>query len=1533
MQLTLVRNDALSKLVLPEKCQGRYWVTYSDDDGRLVDTVSVEGYEGEWVLRSNRFATIVDNRRERIPHTKLEANRFYEVLIESTEETLLLRTEPSTDDRRRFTKYLLPKTGNLLIGRADNSDIRFASKFVSASHAELSLGGDRVSIRDLGSSNGTFVNGRRVVAQDLRPGDVILIVGLVIVVGRGFIALNNPDGLVTCNGAALRPMAAQQVEVDDQEPEDSSSWYAFHRSPRTKSDVVPLAMRIDPPPSPDKTEDMPTMMLVGPAMTMGMSSVLMGAFSLMTALRPGGGGFASAMPTMLMSFTMVGGMVLWPVLSKRYERKNRVKREMERRHKYGEYLTSARAALEAERISQAALLRENAVSIEECADRVISRRPGLWERAPEHSDFGSVRLGMGDAPMHLDMQPVERRFTIDKDDLAEDYYGLLEGPWTLDDVPIMLPLRETPIVGVVGDRERAARLVEDLILQLAALHSYDEMKMAFIFGEGETERWDFARWLPHVWNANGTARFVASNGTEAKELSSYLDHEIALRTSRDTTGERVDLPPHIVIFALDRDVAARVEAVNRILRERISGFTVITAYDDYQLLPKECRAVIQLEQDGWFYDPLDVTGRRTQFVQDEHGSIDMHAIARALANTRVEARSAKKALPDAITFLDMFGAGRVEHLNASARWKDNNPVQSLEAPVGIDSGGEIFKLDLHEKYHGPHGLIAGMTGSGKSEFIMSYILSLALNYHPHEVSFVLIDYKGGGMANAFVDLPHVAGTITNLDGAAVNRSLISLQSELKRRQAIFNQAGESTGTSNIDIYKYQSLYREGAVTEPLPHLLVISDEFAELKSQQPDFMTQLVSAARIGRSLGVHLILATQKPSGVVDDQIWSNSRFRVCLKVQESADSMEVIKRPDAAALATTGRFYVQVGANELFEMGQSAWSGAPYHPADRAGTGYDDSVVLVSRLGQPLRQAKPQMHSSLAGGKARKQIDAVTEYIQNLAKEEGVGTRPLWLDPIPATIYLDEVAATHSYQDEPDRAAALIGTYDDPANQRQAPMTVSFADGGNLILYGAAGSGKTTFVTTLVYSLITSRQPDALSVYILDFGAETLRAFQAAPHIGDIVLSHDAERIESLFGMLKREVSRRKGLLAETGGDFAAYQADGGREVEALLVIIHNYAAFAEMYEEHEDALAFLTREGTKYGIYFMLTAATSTAVRYRVQQNFKQMIVLQMNDSTEYGGILGNTGGVVPSKLAGRGVFRSDAVYEFQTAIIPHRDEAELAFVRRTCGALAAQWNGRPASRIPVLPEAVTPAYFRSELASSNPGRIPVGIDKATLAAVYEDYAASFVSVVLSQADERFGVLNGMVSALASQAGNRVTVLDAGGRLESWESESASGDVRRASEPEALRAEFDSLFSDMLSRHKRAAASAVAESAEIAQHDYIVVPSLAAFRAVLSPEQDSNLVDMLERCDATLGVSFIFGDTASAMAGIGYETWVKQRLSPDTGIFVGDGFADQFVIQPATSSSEYYKPIGSEFGYVVSRGRASLVKAISSERTTEA
>ena len=394
--------------------------------------------------------------------------------------------------------------------------------------------------------------------------------------------------------------------------------------------------------------------------------------------------------------------------------------------------------------------------------------------------------------------------------------------------------------------------------------------------------------------------------------------------------------------------------------------------------------------------------KETDFRLDHFpADYDKERIARTLAPLN-HLQNLKSSIPDSVTFMEMYGAETFEDLQVSSRWKKNAPYKSLAVPIGLRGKDDIVQLNLHEKAHGPHGLIAGTTGSGKSETIQSYILSLAVNFHPHDVVFLLIDYKGGGMANLFKNLPHLLGTITNLDGAQSMRALASINAEIHRRERLFGEFEVN------HINQYQKKFKNGEATEPLPHLFLISDEFAELKVNQPDFIKELVSIARVGRSLGVHLILATQKPSGVVDDQIWSNSRFKIALKVADRSDSNEMLHTPDAAEITQTGRAYLQVGNNEVYELFQSTWSGADYQP-DKDDMGIEDhTIYLINDLGQ-----YEILNEDLSGledvdeiKEVPTELDAIVQNIKLLSEEQNIPPVPQpWLPPLKERIALEEL------------------------------------------------------------------------------------------------------------------------------------------------------------------------------------------------------------------------------------------------------------------------------------------------------------------------------------------------------------------------------------------------------------------------------------------------------------------------------------------------------------------------------------------------
>jgi len=1523
MQLSLLKDSVLYTCVLPEKKKGQYWVTQMNAQGNEEKVISVEGVDGQWLLKSNRHATILDGGQEKIKELVLEPQAIYHIHLPKSNETVVLYTDPITEDRKLFRKLRVPASGRFKIGRVEGSDIQYANKYASSLHAELHITPTGMSIQDCGSSNGTFVNGMKISARALVPGDMVSIVGLKLIIGNGYIALNNPDGQAHCKPGLFQPfIKPTPPQISDDDEPDQAEVRLFYRSPRFKREIERPELTVDPPPAIGNQDPMPLLLLLGPSLTMGMASAFTGLIAVQNVLGSGGS-MMRAMPMIVMSSSMLLGTIFWPIMSRRYEDRKRKQREKTRKLKYMKYLEDVRKEIVLEAERQSGILHENHVTLEQCVTRIKTRERNLWERTRRQNDFLKVRLGLGTLPLSIEVKYPPKRFSMEDDSLQDELNQFAVEPKLLHQVPISFSLIDHWVSGIIGDREEVADFVKGLMFQLTALHSYDELKLVFIYDRREQDKWEFVKWLPHVWSQDKSLRFLATTANEVKELSAFLEKEMSNR-DQQREEELKDVSPYYLIVALDKPLALKADALNNLLQQKKNiGFSLINVYEELMHLPKECSWVIDFQGgSAQIYDKNDTSAHTQTFLPDRCALGSEMELAVTLANIELDSSETAYALPQTLTFLEMFGVGKIEHLNAFTRWKENDPTLSLQTPIGVDPGGEWFFLDLHEKFHGPHGLIAGMTGSGKSEFIMTFILSLAVNYHPHEVAFILIDYKGGGMANAFLDLPHLAGTITNLDGASVKRSLISIQSELKRRQAIFSETSKRLTISNMDIYKYQKLFREDQVEEPLQHLFIISDEFAELKTQQPEFMTQLVSAARIGRSLGVHLILATQKPSGVVDDQIWSNSRFRICLKVQEKADSMDMIKRPDAASLSVTGRYYVQVGFNELFALGQSGWAGAPYEPSERAERRTEAQIAVVDNLGRVLKQVKADNRRAVHN--PPKQIDEINRYLRGIADEERIKVRPLWLEPIPALIHLEGLrakyghAATQRYYLEP-----IVGEVDNPASQSQHVMRFPLSREGNAVIYGAAGSGKTTFITTLMYALMAEHTPAEVNMYALDFASETLRAFAKAPHVGDVLLAHETEKVVNLFKMLQKELIIRKKRFADYGGDYHSYVQSAPQGVAAIVVIIHNFSAFTETYGELEDAMSFLSREGLKYGVYFVLTALNTGAVRYRILQNFKQFYVLQLNDTSDYSSVLGNVEGLFPSKYKGRGIFKTDSVYEFQVAHVHEQPERVFEAVRTRSSHDAAQWTGQPAPRIPILPDRVDRDFLMNEL-QSHTAEVPIGVEKLSLQVSSIDFEQSYVHTVMSQNTEKSSFLQGLSEAFAIKGRAKVLVIDPDNRFTA----DAAATYRRVVKPAELEQSVVELFNTLVTRNNAYKdALAGGQPAPVFQKLVCIVQSLTALLSSLSEDAKDKFKVLLEKGDTAYEVVFILADTASGFSSVSFETWFKSQVSTNDGIWVGNGIADQYQLRLAKTSSELYQELAPGFGYVVRKGQPTLTKLLMS------
>ncbi len=1204
-QLTLIGNDSLHELLLPSIREG---VVSLNVGGESL--VSCVVNDGEWYIESSS-AVVLDRSNNQVNTAKVEDGVSW-YLARSGNRSILV-AEEIVEENFKYIRYRIDETAQLRIGRKGDNDIAFDNPYVSKRHALIVRESGRFRIIDTDSANGLYVNGRRTAAQELNIGDLVCILGLRIIVGTDFLAINARKPRVTITGCVKEvyvPTMPSEPALHMGGNRHCSSGSNLSRTPRRRTPFKPTNVEIEMPPYPLNKNGIPLMLRMGGSAVYGAASAFMGN------------------PMMLLT------TMLFPFLTERYTEKQRLEYEERRVAAYTQYLREKAKEIANEQEYEEGVLRENYPEINTVMRYAKATRQ-LWERRTKDDDFLKLRIGRGEIPMVANVVYPEEKFGLEDDELENRMYELAKSPVMLRNVPIVMDFLDCNYCGVAGKPEMRFEFVKQLITRLALLYSYDEVKIAILARPEDIDRIGFVRYLPHCWNDQRSMRFIGTTRGEAylvgEALSKELEEDLAkCRQLKTILRER----PYYFVIALDKQLQDCLEVLKT--GAQVEGNCGMTAVFAYGEVPKDCTMQITLMDDGK-YSAVNLKDIEEPIRRFELDPLDMpmlNDVMGTLANTALRAAETMYSLPKTLGFLEMYEVGSISKLNILKRWTESDPVASLAVPVGVDTEGNMFNLDLHQKYQGPHGLVAGMTGSGKSEFLLTYILSLAVNFRPEEVSFLLIDYKGGGLAGAFEDkprglvLPHLAGTITNLDGAAIQRSLISLQSEVVRRQKIFNEAKSITGESTMDIYQYQKMHRQGAVSIPVSHLFIVADEFAELKDQQREFLNQLISIARIGRSLGIHLILATQKPGGVVNDQILSNTKFRVCLKVQTKSDSTEMLKRPEAAELQETGRFYLQVGYNELFALGQSAWSGAPYAPQEEVMAVDDESIELIDSVGQNIIEVRPAKPERSNKGS---QLSAIVSEIIELAKATGSAAERLWRPPLSKNIDLAGIAKQAIRP-----LAPIVGMADDPERQEQTLYSMDLVKHNHYLIVGGARSGKTTLIQTMLLSLLVNCTPDEANIYLLDYSSRVSNAFRSFPHCGGVLVDAGENEVDAFFDLIGEITAERKALFCDLGVDnFEA--ACEIVSMPVIVVVIDNFSGLGttKKGEAYAYRMDEYLKAGSQYGIKYVVSCNHPAEVNVRARQEIEGRIALQAKDKYEYEEALGCRVTYLPPELVGRGL----------------------------------------------------------------------------------------------------------------------------------------------------------------------------------------------------------------------------------------------------------------------------------------------------------
>ena len=1081
----------------------------------------------------------------------------------------------------------------------------------------------------------------------------------------------------------------------------------YHRSPRIIYRGSEDKILINPPgQEPVKPSDELLKLIIPPLMMIGVTI-------LITLIQPRG----------IYILATVGMSITTLIFSIRGFFKNRKKYKADKKERidlYHLYLKDKVMELTRLEREQKEGMNYHFPTVLELTDLVESYNHRIYEKTPLHFDFLYYRLGLGKLPTSYELNYGQRERSGKKDALEEEGYALYSRHKKIPDMPIPANLSHGP-VGYIGPRNLVLEQLQLLVMQIATFHSYHDVQFITILPEEEKEQWSWMRWLPHAKLQELNVRGFVYNQRTRDQVLNSLNQILKLRRSQkeETSHKESTLfHPHYVVLVTDEKLI-----LDHVIMEFFTedptdlGCSLVFVEDVMSSLSENIQTVINIKDRNTGQLVMEEGVLKETDFRLDHFPVDYdkERIARTLAPLN-HLQNLKSSIPDSVTFMEMYGAETFEDLQVSSRWEKNAPYKSLAVPIGLRGQGDLVQLNLHEKAHGPHGLIAGTTGSGKSETIQSYILSLAVNFHPHDVAFLLIDYKGGGMANLFKNLPHLLGTITNLDGAQSMRALASINAEIHRRERLFREFEVN------HINQYQKKFKNGEAKEPLPHLFLISDEFAELKANQPDFIKELVSIARVGRSLGVHLILATQKPSGVVDDQIWSNSRFKIALKVADRSDSNEMLHTPDAAEITQTGRAYLQVGNNEVYELFQSAWSGADYQP-EKDDMGIEDhTIYLINELGQYeiLNEDLSGLEDADEIKEVPTELDAIVHNIQLLCEEQEIPPVPQpWLPPLKERITLEEleeVQPTVAWEQEKP-LSVLLGMADIPQAQKQEAVSINLDKDGHVLLYGSPGTGKTTFLQSAGMDLARKFSPKDLTMYLMDFGTNGLAPLSKLPQVADTMLLDQTEKISKFVRIMEKELNRRKKLLSDYGvGTLELYRQASGQKEPAIVILLDSYEAIKEEAYEAElfKLLVRISREGLSIGVHLLMTAGRQTNLRAQLYSNFKHQLSLPQNEASEVRVIVGATPlAMTMEDIKGRALMKREEVDVIQLAlpVSGANDTQVLNNLRQAVASLQEAWTGQRPSAIPMVPEELTMDAFLNlpttqEAVQNN--ELPIGLE---------------------------------------------------------------------------------------------------------------------------------------------------------------------------------------------------------------------------------
>ncbi|MEU6715409.1 type VII secretion protein EccCa [Nonomuraea sp. NPDC046802] len=1040
----------------------------------------------------------------------------------------------------------------------------------------------------------------------------------------------------------------------------------------------------------------------------------------------------------LFAVSMVG-MSVGQMMRNSGERKNQLNGQ---RRDYYRYLEQVRKRVRGAAAQQHKAMTWNHPDPSALWSLVMTSR--LWERRPRDDDFAQVRIATSAQRLALPMIPPESRPIEDLDPVtAGALRRFVRTHATVPGLPVALALHSFARIVITGDPAAARGLVRAALAQAAALHSPEDLRISVCAAGRE---WEPVKWLPHALHPSeedgaGPVRLVAG---DLGELDDLLGFELKDRT-RFSKGLSPDaLPYHVVVVD-----GGAVPAGSQLALDVIEGVTVIDLSGSTPPAPSQFTLRLEVTQDEVVRVAQDELGKEVRSSLGRPDRIDAPAFAALVrqlapmrASTGAGAEEEQDVLAANTTLTDLLRIGDARHIAPSVTWQPRPVRNRLRVPIGLGADGRPVELDIKEAAQGgmgPHGLVVGATGSGKSELLRTLVLALAVTHSSETLNFVLVDFKGGATFLGLDTLPHVSAVITNLEDELplVDRMHDALHGELVRRQELLRASG-----NHASLRDYEQAREQGAELRPLPTLFIVLDEFSELLTAKPEFIELFVMIGRLGRSLGVHLLLASQRLESGRLRGLDTHLSYRIGLRTFSAAESRAVLGVADAYSLPPEpGNAYLMFETTGMTRF-KAAYVSGPYQadavrgPAVTARPGHQGKIVWYGPERVPLPPVVAQP-PPVAEDKSKQ--DSLLGIVVGRLAGQGPEAHRIWLPPLKEPTSLDRllppVVATPEHgltaagtaQERPGRLHAVAGIVDSPFDQRRDPYWLDLAGAaGNVAIVGAPQTGKSMLLRTLIASLALTHTPKETQFYCLDFGGGTLSALAGLPHVGGVATRLDADAVRRTVAEVKTLLERRERLFVERGIDSmatyrrmvasGAFEGDGWGDV---FLVVDGWSVLRQEYEQLEPDVGDLITRGLGYGIHVVGTANRWLEFRAGVRDMLGTRLELRLGDSFD-SEINRKAAANVPERAPGRGLTRDGLHFLAALPRIDGRSSVDdlAGGVSALVEAVASAWHGHPAPPVRLLP-ALLPLHTLP--AAQGGSGVPIGIDEAALAPVSLDFEA--------------------------------------------------------------------------------------------------------------------------------------------------------------------------------------------------------------------